>query len=103
MLLYFIISNFIINIIFLGLIFYFIVKLSNKCDKGDKGDKGSSQPEISLKSSNKNLVSSQSKSNGSNGSDGSDASKGKYLNSNKKDENLEPKKVKFVYDKKKMF
>ena len=91
MLLYFIISNFIINIIFLGLIIYFIVKLSNK------GDKGSSNPEISLKSSNKNLV---SQSNGSNGSNlNANQKENKNGNKNKK----ESKKVKFVYDKKKCF
>ena len=60
MLLYFIISNFIINIIFLGLIIYFIIALSKK------NDNGSSQSEISLKSSNKNLVSSQTKRDESN-------------------------------------
>ena len=96
MLLYFIISNFIINIIFLGLIIYFIVKLSNKGDNCDKG-------------SNKNLV-SQSKSNASNASN---ASNGSNLNANQK-ENEEKgpkgpkgpkgqKEVKFVYDKKKCF
>ena len=105
MLLYFIISNFIINIIFLGLIIYFIVKLSNK---GNNSGKGSSQPEISLKSSNKNLVSPLSKSNvsnGSNGSNESNVSNGSNLNVNQKENKnkKESKKVKFVYDQKKCF
>ena len=84
MLLYFIISNFIINLIFLGFIIYFIVKLSNK---NDKSNNGNYQSEITLKSDKKNLVSLQGKSNASN------------LSPNKK----ESKKVKFIYDQKKCF
>uniref|UniRef100_A0A6C0LEH2 Uncharacterized protein n=1 Tax=viral metagenome TaxID=1070528 RepID=A0A6C0LEH2_9ZZZZ len=91
MLLYFIISNFIINIIFLGLIIYFLVVLSKKND-----NKYTSQSEINLKSSNKNLVSSVIKSNASNASNASNIGN---LSENKK----ESKKVKFVYDQKKCF
>ena len=110
MLLYFIISNFIINIIFLGLIIYFIIALSKK------NDNGSSQSEISLKSSNKNLVSSQTKRDESNVSNVSNVSN---LNAKQKEDQKKgpkgpkgpkglkgpkgPKEVKFVYDQKKCF
>lgn len=100
MLLYFIVSNFIINIIFLGFIIYFIIKLSNKCDKDNKGN-SQSESEITLKSgNNNNLVSSLSKSNGSNGSNASNLNVKKKEN-NKENKNI--KKVKFLHDQKKCF
>ena len=108
MLLYFIISNFIINIIFLGFIIYFIIELSNKKNKY------SSQSEINVKSNNKNLLpnvspvpqvlpvpqvsnlqlsklSTLSKNNTDNEKE------------NTKENKKRHKKVKFVYDQKKCF
>lgn len=85
--LYFIIINFIMNIIFLVFIIYFTIELSKKND-----DKYYSQSEITLKLDNKNIVSSLSKNNNSN-----------TIKNTEKNNKHQTKKVKFVYDKKKCF
>ena len=100
MLLYFIITNFIINIIFLGIIIYFIITLSNT-----KNNKCTLKSQLRV--DNKDLVSSKNKSNVTNSSNLNDLNKkenkSNVTNSSNLNELNKNKKVKFVYDQKKCF